>query len=168
MTPHQLYQQSGRLRVRMEDGIEVEAGNAETTAVPRTRRLGHGRRTGGDRTRDDQTIASLNHRRSPSLQAERLRALGAAVPAPAPTCGPGRGPDAPTGRVHHTRRSVVTVQAPSANLQIAIGPHRGDRPGDESLRQAVLLQGGSGSGGCSRVAGRRLRARRPAGCPAGA
>ena len=34
MAPHQLYQQSGRLRVRMEDGTEVEAGNAETTAVP--------------------------------------------------------------------------------------------------------------------------------------
>jgi hypothetical protein len=106
---------------------------------PRTRRLSHGRRTGG-RTRDDQTIASLNHRRSPSLQAERLRALGAAVLAPAPTGGPGRGPDAPTGRIHHTRRSIVTVQAPSANLQIAIGPHRGDRLSDESLRQAVLLQ----------------------------
>jgi hypothetical protein len=34
MAPHQLYQQSGRLRVRMEDGTEVEAGNAETAAVP--------------------------------------------------------------------------------------------------------------------------------------
>jgi hypothetical protein len=34
MAPHQLYQQSGRLRVRMEDGTEVEAGNTETTAVP--------------------------------------------------------------------------------------------------------------------------------------
>jgi hypothetical protein len=33
MAPHQLYQQSGRLRVRMEDGIDIEAGNAETTAV---------------------------------------------------------------------------------------------------------------------------------------
>ena len=133
---------------------------------PRTRRLGHGRRTGG-RTRDDQTIASLNHRRSPSPQAERLRALGAAVPAPAPTCGPGRGPDAPTGRVHHTRRSVVTVQAPSANLQIAIGPHRGDRPGDESLRQAVPPREVREVADAP-VAGRRLRARRPAGCPAGA
>src|SRR5215218_250187 len=103
MAPHQQYELSGPLRVRMEDGTEVEAGNAETTAVPRTRRLGHDRRTGGDRPRDDQTIASLNHRRSPSLQAERLRALGAAVPAPAPTCGAGQGPDAPTQPVSITR-----------------------------------------------------------------
>lgn len=34
MAPHQQYQQSGRLRVRMEDGTEVEAGHAETAAVP--------------------------------------------------------------------------------------------------------------------------------------
>jgi hypothetical protein len=34
MAPHQQYQQSGPLRVRMEDGTEIEAGNAETTAVP--------------------------------------------------------------------------------------------------------------------------------------
>jgi hypothetical protein len=34
MAPHQQYQQSGRLRVRMEDGTKVLAGNAETTAVP--------------------------------------------------------------------------------------------------------------------------------------
>ena len=35
MAPHQrLYQQSGRLRVRMEDGTEAAAGNAETTPVP--------------------------------------------------------------------------------------------------------------------------------------
>jgi len=47
MAPHQLYQQSGRLRVRMEDGTEIEAGNAETTAVPQDTSLGHGRRTGG-------------------------------------------------------------------------------------------------------------------------
>ena len=41
MAPHQLYQQSGRLRVRMEDGIDIEAGNAETTAVlPCARRRG--------------------------------------------------------------------------------------------------------------------------------
>jgi hypothetical protein len=34
MAPHQQYQLSGRLRVRMEDGTEVEAGHAEITAVP--------------------------------------------------------------------------------------------------------------------------------------
>lgn len=34
MAPHELYQKSGRLRVRMEDGTKVVAGNAETTAVP--------------------------------------------------------------------------------------------------------------------------------------
>jgi hypothetical protein len=34
MAPHQQYQQSGRLRVRMEDDTEVEAGQAEITAVP--------------------------------------------------------------------------------------------------------------------------------------
>jgi hypothetical protein len=34
MAPHQQYQQSGPLRVRMEDGTEIEAGNVEITAVP--------------------------------------------------------------------------------------------------------------------------------------
>jgi hypothetical protein len=34
MAPHQQYQLKGRLRVRMEDGTEIEAGNAEITAVP--------------------------------------------------------------------------------------------------------------------------------------
>jgi hypothetical protein len=163
MAPHQ-YQQSGPLRVRMEDGTEIEAGKA--AAVPRTRRLGHGRRTGG-RTRHDQTIARLNNRRSPSRQAERLRVVGPQSRFRHRTGGPGRGPGAPTGRVHHTRRSAVTFQAPSAKVQRAMGPHRGNRLSDERLRQALLLQGGSGSGACSRVAGRTLRARRPADCPAG-
>jgi hypothetical protein len=34
MAPHQLYQKSGRQRVRMKDGTKVVAGNAEITAVP--------------------------------------------------------------------------------------------------------------------------------------
>jgi hypothetical protein len=34
MAPHQQYQQSGPLRVRMEYGTKIVAGNAETTAVP--------------------------------------------------------------------------------------------------------------------------------------
>ena len=34
MAPHQQYQLSGRLRVRMEDGTEAEAGPGEITSVP--------------------------------------------------------------------------------------------------------------------------------------
>jgi hypothetical protein len=39
MAPHQLYQQSGRLRVRMEDGTEAAAGNAVTSHYFRKRPL---------------------------------------------------------------------------------------------------------------------------------
>ena len=85
MAPHQLYQQSGRPRVRMEDGTEVEAGNAETTAVA----PGHDAWVMGDEpaAEDDQTIASLNHRRSDRSTARvalrwRQKAASSAVAGP--------------------------------------------------------------------------------------